>query len=289
MNRFSKLITLMALFFITVSVHAQSRGTKGGGVSDALSQMEDALAMPDDDLSPEEAYFLGRAVAANILTRYRLYTRKPALTRYLNQICFAITVNSPMPDIYNGYHVAILDSPDLNAFGTIGGHIFICRGLLEALTSEDAVAAVLAHEIAHIQLRHSAELIKDMKFEQEFSSAAERAAAIANRDTKLSERDKRFYNSVREMVATLFENNYSREQEFAADTYSLKLLATAGYSPASLINVLTLLQKTGGTGGYNSTHPLPAQRINNVRREILRYPVRDTRTFRASRFAESFR
>ncbi|GHV33226.1 peptidase M48 [Spirochaetia bacterium] len=257
--------------------------------SSLAAQSEDALALPDDDLSSEEAYYLGRAVAANILTRYRLYTKKPVLTRYLNQICAAITVNSPMPDIYNGYHVAILDSPDLNAFGTTGGHIFICRGLLEALKSEDAVAAVLAHEIAHIQLRHSAELIKDMKLNQELSNMADRAAAIANRDTKLSERNKLFYNSVREMVTTLFENSYSREQEFAADTYALKLLAGAGYSPASLVDVLTLLQKTGGTGGYNGTHPLPAQRINNIHGEVPRYPVQDTRSFRASRFAESFR
>jgi predicted Zn-dependent protease len=257
--------------------------------SPLVAQSRDALNMPDDDLSSEEAYFLGRAVAANILTRYRLYTQKPSLTRYLNQICAAITVNSPMPDIYNGYHVAILNSPDLNAFGTIGGHIFICRGLLEALPSEDAVAAVLAHEIAHIQLRHSEERIKDMKFEQEFSNAAERAAAIANRDARLSEQKMLFYNSIREMVTILFENNYSREQEFAADTYALKLLAGAGYSPASLVDVLTLLQKTGGSGGYNGTHPPPAQRINNVRGEIPRHPVQDTRTFRTSRFAEALR
>ncbi|GHT82794.1 peptidase M48 [Spirochaetia bacterium] len=289
MNRLSKLLTLIALFCITVSLHAQSGGAKGSAVSDAISQMESALAQVDDDLSPEEAYFLGRAVAANILTRYRLYTKKPALSRYLNQICAAITVNSPLPDIYNGYHVAILDSPDLNAFGTIGGHIFVCRGLLELLKNEDAVAAVLAHEIAHIQLRHSAELIKDMKFEQEFSSAAERAAAIANRDTKLSEREIRFYNSVRKMAATLFENSYSREQEFAADSYALKLLAGSGYYPASLLEVLTLLQKTGRTGAYNGTHPLPAQRINNVRGEIPRYPVQDTRSFRASRVKEAFK
>ncbi|GHV18685.1 hypothetical protein FACS189493_8230 [Spirochaetia bacterium] len=122
-----------------------------------------------------------RAVAADILTRYHLYTQKPQAAEYLNHICAAITINSPMPDMYNGYHAAILDSPELNAFAATGGHIFVCRGLLASLTGEDAVAAVLAHEIAHIQLRHSEELIKNMKLDQEFSDAAARAARIAAR------------------------------------------------------------------------------------------------------------
>jgi predicted Zn-dependent protease len=194
-----------------------------------------------------------------------------------------------MPDMYNGYHVGILDSPDLNAFATVGGHVFVCRGLLEALADEDAVAAVLAHEIAHIQLGHSADLIKEMKLNRELSNMADRAAHFVNRDAGLSEQKILFYNSIREMVNTLIINGYSREQEFAADSYALKLLAGAGYSPSSLVDVLAFLQKNGGSGGYNGTHPLPAQRINNVRGEVPRYPVQDTRSFRASRFAESFR
>jgi predicted Zn-dependent protease len=249
----------------------------GRDVSNSLSQMEDALSGTDDDISSGDAYFLGRAVAADILTRYPLYTEEPAATRYLNQICAAITINSPLPEIYNGYHAAILDSPELNAFATTGGHIFVCRGLMEALTTEDALAAVLAHEIAHIQLRHGIELIQNMSPIRDLSDAASRAAGIA---AGLGERQTLFANSVREMAATLFVNGYSREQEFAADAYAVKLLAAAGYSPSSLIDVLTLLQQSGGTGGLNGTHPQPAQRISNVRQELLGRPVQDTRPFR---------
>jgi predicted Zn-dependent protease len=283
------------LFSIIVSLTvyavlpAQSRGGAqgvAGDLSDALSQMEGALSrLDDDDISSEDAYFLGRAVAANILTRYRFYTQKPAAARYLNQICAAITVNSPMPDSYNGYHVGILDSPELNAFATTGGHIFVCRGLMEALTTEDALAAVLAHEIAHIQLRHGVELIKNMRLTRELSNAADRAAGIAAREAGLGQRKVLFDNSVREMVTTLIVNGYTHKQEFEADAYALKLLADAGYSPASMVDVLTILQKTKRGGGINGTHPLPAQRITNVQRELPRYRVQDTRSFRASRFA----
>jgi predicted Zn-dependent protease len=292
------LFSIILLLIIFSPLTAQGQGEKSGPrnlsgdvsgaisqMDDAISQMEAAFARTDEDLSPEDAYYLGRAVAANILTRYRLYTQKPALIRYLNQICSTITINSPMPEIYNGYHVAILDSPDMNAFATTGGHIFVCRGLLEALASEDAVAAVLAHEIAHIQLRHSIELIDETRLTQDLSNVADRAARLAG----LNEQKMRFDNSVREMVTTLFESGYKREQEFAADAYALKLLAGAGYSPSSLVDVLTLLQRTGGTDGFNSTHPSPAQRINNVRGENPQYRLRDTRSFRASRFAGAFR
>jgi predicted Zn-dependent protease len=271
--------------FSTLPARGSSAGggsqTSGLDVSNAFAQMEHALSQTDDDISAQDAYILGRAVAVNILTRYRLYTQKPAAARYLNQICAAITINSPMPDIYNGYHVAILDSPDLNAFATTGGHIFVCRGLMEALTNEDALAAVLAHEIAHIQLRHSIELIKNTQLTQELSDFAEQSAG-------LDEQELLFDNSVRELDSLLVKG-YSRRQEFAADSYAIKLLADAGYSPAGLIDVLTLLQRSGGTGGYNGTHPQPAQRISNVRGGLIRHPVHDTRSFRVSRFTSSLR
>jgi predicted Zn-dependent protease len=99
-----------------------------------------------------------------------------------------------------------------------------------------------------------------------------------------------FDNAVREMVTTLVVNGYTREQEFQADSYALKLLALAGYSPISLTEVLALLQRTGGTGGYNGTHPSPDLRINNARRELLQYhALEENRPFRAARFAPPFK
>jgi predicted Zn-dependent protease len=293
----------MQAFFVLVlgllvfsPLAAQSRGSGSGsqglgaGVSDALSQMGNSLAEAgaDDEVYPLDAYFLGRAVAANIVDRYRPYSQKPEATRYLNEICAAIVVNSPMPDIYNGYHVLILDSPELNAFATTGGHIFITRGLIETLQTEDALAAIIAHEIAHVQLNHSVDLIKQMRLTRELTGIADRSAATAARAASLSERKILFDNSVREMVTTLVINGYSRDQEFQADIYAVRLLALAGYSPASLVDALTLLQRAPGTGGFNSTHPTPAQRITNVRQEMTRnrqfYQIQDTHSFRASRF-----
>jgi predicted Zn-dependent protease len=293
-----KILVALAIGLLASSpLTAQNRGAGnsqalGGNVSDAFSQMSSALpSEEDDDVFPMDSYFLGRAVAANIVGRYQPYTKKPAAERYLNEICAALTIHSPLPEIYNGYHVMILDSPELNAFATTGGHIFITRGLVEALASEDALAAVLAHEIAHIQLQHSVGLIKSMRLTRDLSKTADRAAGIAARSASLSERKTLFDNAVRDMVTTLIVNGYNREQEFQADIYAVKLLALAGYSPASLVDVLAILQKTTAPGGFNGTHPAPAQRLSNVRQELSRnkelYQVQDTASFRSPRFVSS--
>ena len=292
-----KVLFALVIGFLAYSpLAAQNRGGSqglGAGVSGALSQMEGAFATADDDVLPEDAYFLGRAVAANIVSRYQPWTQQPEATRYLNEVCAAVAVNSPIPEIFNGYHALILDAPELNAFATTGGHIFITRGLLEKLETEDALAAVLAHEIAHVQLQHSVDLIKYMRVTRELSATGDRAASIASRAASLSERKTLFDNAVRDLVTTLVLNGYSQEQEFQADIYAVKLLASAGYSPASLIDVLTLLQNTAGSGGFNSTHPSPARRIANVRQELTRnsrlYQIQDTGSFRVARFGQTLR
>ncbi|MDR3124080.1 MAG: M48 family metalloprotease [Treponema sp.] len=284
---FVPVVALLA--FSPLAAQNKDAGSLGVDVSGALSQLGGALASADDEVFPQDAYFLGRAVAANIISRYRPWVQKPEATRYLNEICAAVAVNSPMPDIYNGYHVMILDSPELNAFATTGGHIFITRGFVESLATEDALAAVFAHELAHIQLQHSVDLIKSMRITRDLSKAADRAAGIAAREASLGERKTLFDNAVRDMVTTLIVNGYSQEQEFQADIYGIKLLTIAGYSPESMIDVLTLLQKSGGTAGFNGTHPSPAQRIAAVRQELTQnkqfYQARDTGSFRAARFA----
>jgi predicted Zn-dependent protease len=255
-------------------------------VMNAFSQMDQALVQDAEEISPIDEYYLGRAVSANILETYMPYIYDPALTEYLNTICRALVLNSPKPLIYNGYHLMLLDSPEINAFATSGGHIFLTRGLIDAANSEDALAAVIAHEIAHIQLRHGIVLVEDFRLSQELTSAADRASSIASRGASLEERKLLFTQSVRELVNTMVINGYSQAQEFEADTMALSLLAAAGYTPASLIEVLQVLEIRQRTqpGGFNKTHPSPALRIANVEKSLFKYPVPDTRSFRRVRF-----
>jgi predicted Zn-dependent protease len=258
--------------------------------ANAISQSAQAISKANEDMTPEQEYYIGRAVGANILTSYRVWTGNPAQTTYLNRICNALVVNSPRPDIFNGYHVNILDSTEINAFATSGGHIFVTRGLIDNADSEDTLAAVIAHEIAHIQLQHGLKAIKNSRFQQAILVTATSAAgAAAGMDVR--ELTNVFNESIGEILTTMVNNGYSQTQEFEADSFALSLLAAAGYDPGSLVTMLRSLERNQGRhpGGFNKTHPTPARRIDNVQKTLGQYRVQDNKSARQARYTAAVR
>jgi predicted Zn-dependent protease len=247
----------------------------------------------DDDFSPVDAYYLGRAVAANILDFYKPYNNQEA-AQYLNRICQALVINSTYQSAYKGYFVMILDSNEFNAFATPGGHIFITRKMVQAALSEDMLAAIIAHELAHIVLRHGIKIINETKLENELSAVADWAASAAASKSAEAARAAGFRDSITKLVDVLMRSGYSQTQEFEADLEAVVMLARAGYDPNALMDMLKILlnarhsagQNAGGpqntrTGLY-STHPSPEQRIANV--EVLKFRKNDTLRYRAQRF-----
>ena len=236
-----------------------------------------------DNITPEEAYYIGRTVAAIITKKYKVYD-SPEATEYLNKICSAITLNSAVPYLYKGYYVAILDSDEINAFATPGGHIFVTRGLLQCTNSEDAVAAVLAHEISHIQLSHSIKAIKSnritsatMKGVKDVASTVYERKADEMVQAVFSQERLDFLTSAGdEIVKTLVDSGFSVTQEFNADTNALMLMSDAGYDPCAMNDMLVLLQKNIKEygGGWSKTHPSPAARRKNVKNFRKKYPYK---------------
>jgi len=222
-----------------------------------------------DEINLLDEYNIGRDVAASILSGYNLWEANPALVKYVNLICEAIVINSPRPVAYNGYNAAILDSAELNAFASPGGHVFITRGLIEAAKSEDELAAVIAHEIAHIQLGHGLRAIQTNRDLQDWLS--------------------QFSLSGAQTIADRLNAGFSRVQEFDADITAISLLAAAGYNPQSMVEMLRELDKIQGRAGMGSgfgkTHPSPASRIVNASVAIGRYAnIQDTGRYREKRF-----
>jgi len=226
-----------------------------------------------DEINLLDEYNIGRDVAADILSKYKVWEADPALSKYVNTICQAIVINSPRPSAYNGYHAVILDSDEINAFATPGGHILITRGLIKAAKSEDELAAVIAHEIAHIQLGHGLRAIQ------------------TNRD--LEDWFGQLNQSGTQTIMDRLNAGFSRIQEFDADITAMSLLAAAKYNPQQLVEMLRELDKiqsstSGGfSGGFNRTHPSPASRIVNASVAANRYAnMPDTGKFRQKRFNE---
>ncbi|MCL2186557.1 MAG: M48 family metalloprotease [Treponema sp.] len=220
-----------------------------------------------EEINHIDEYAIGREVTASFLANNRIYDANPALTDYLNKILSALVINSPKPVAYNGYRAAIIDSDNINAFASPAGHIFLTRGLINAAKSEDALAAALAHELAHIQLRHGIRAIQ------------------SNRNTE--EWTNQFLFGGAQIIADKINNGYSQTQEFDADITALSLLAAAKYNPQGLIDMLSELEKVQSTkhGGFNSTHPSPTSRLVNAKVAAARYAnLTDNRRVRQNRF-----
>jgi predicted Zn-dependent protease len=274
--------SLLFLLQVTLLEAQAPRGTQSF-FDDALSAMDRAFSQ--EEFTPEDEYYLGRAVAANILAAYKPYTADTELTRYLNRICQTIVINSVQPVIFKDYSVIVLDSREFNAFSSPGGHIFVTRYLVETAASEDMLAAVIAHELAHVMLKHGISVIGDFRLNDEMAVLAEKARALSG-NTEEAMRLMSFRNSVSAVIDVLFKNGYSQAQEFEADREAAALLAAAGYYPGALVEMLKLLQQVqlSQREKYNTTHPSPEQRIANVAVLIYLYRVEDTRSYRVRRF-----
>ena len=250
---------------------------KMSDVTAAVKQIGEALGKANEDIPPDEAYYLGRAVAGKVFGMYKRY-KNNALDTYLNEICTALVINSKDPVLYNGYHVAVLDSNELNAFSTPGGHILITKGLVKCSNSEDSLAAVLAHEIAHIQLKHPLGAIKTSRNLEVLSNAAN--SAVKGKETSVA------FSKCVDSITDNFSSGYSQQNEFNADKEALRLLSDTGYNPKAMLDMLQLLKantKEDSTG-FGKTHPSPKVRIEAVQTSVQAYSVPEPSAVRQKRY-----
>ncbi len=228
-------------------------------------------------INEEEEYRIGRAVAANILGQYPLW-KNVQLTRYLNLVGQTLALRSGRPEIYGGYHFAMLDTPEANAFSAPGGIILLTRGIVEMAADEDELAAVLAHEIQHIVAKDPLKAIRSQRLKSLGTFTAGEAMGSGGGALGI------FQDSVMDISGTLLQKGYSRSQEKAADLEALKLLAAAGYDPKALLGMLHKIKaaETKKIKAF-SAHPSAAKRIDYVEAGI-RPAVNAGRQIRDARF-----
>jgi predicted Zn-dependent protease len=166
--------------------------------------------------TPEQEYYLGRSVAANLLKRYPPHDA-PQLTRYINLIGQSLAQASDRPATFAGYHFLVLDSDEVNAFAAPGGLIFVSREMLRLCQSEDEIAAVLAHEIIHVQEQHGIKAIRK-KYRDE-ALLALGGAALSVQGAGGTSLKALFDLSVSDVLSTLLEKGYSRAAEKQAAVF----------------------------------------------------------------------
>lgn len=182
----------------------------------------------------------------------------PVTDRFLNDVVAKLTAASDAPT--QGYKVTILNSPIVNAFALPSGDLYVTRGLLALANDTAEVAAVMAHEIAHVTARHA---FQRAELERRSDVISKAAMVLENHD-----RSRTFQSDAQSTLAS-----FSRQQEYEADEIGVRVIAKAGYDPYGASRFLealgrsaemrqALLGRSGsGKPDILSTHPSTPERI----------------------------
>jgi beta-barrel assembly-enhancing protease len=209
------------------------------------------------DLSIEDEKKIGEKFLKAALSQLRLI-QDPEVVGYVNRVGQDVVKHLEAHNF--PYHFYVVDSSALNAFAAPAGYVFINRGLLEIMDDEGEVAAILAHEIAHVQSRHIAQRMARARvlnlaalggmLAGIFMGGEAGAAAIAGSQAG----------------ATSAMLNYSRQDEEEADRKGLRYLEAAHYSGEDFVKIMRKMgQDSWKAGGhmptYLTTHPGVSERV----------------------------
>jgi predicted Zn-dependent protease len=209
-------------------------------------------------ISRTNEVYLGAQLDQVVREHYEA-TSNTALQSYVSMVGKKVTSASS-----SGYpfSFAVLDAPrSANAFSSPGGFIYLTTGMLAMLENEAQLAAIMAHEVAHVIRRHG---VKQMQ-ERE---ATNLAIAMLSRVTAVERYSKLV--SLGELV--LFQR-FSREDEYEADNLGVRLLVRAGYNPTGmtqLLHKLSEMDSRGITLPFLDSHPSSQSRSRIMEEYIQR-------------------
>lgn len=224
-----------------------------------------------ESITPEQEYYIGRTVGAVIINKYRPLNNEAA-NHYLNVLGQTLSQFSDRPETFGGYHFLLMDSNEINAFSAPGGLIFISRGMLNCCQNEDALAAVLAHEIGHVEHQHGLQAIKNSRLNSAFTIlATESAKQFGGQDLK--DLTTAFEGSINDITSTMMNSGYARSCEREADKSAVEIMKRAGYDPNGLTAMLMEMKKRLKPDGldFAKTHPSPDSRISDITQWIGPY------------------
>ena len=194
--------------------------------------------------------------AATKLTSGARDQRTVAIEQALNQLAARIATHMPLPE---GMQITVhyQDSPEVNAFATLGANIVIYRGLLARLSDENALAMVLAHEMAHAKLRHPA---------RSLGRGVAVGIILSAINVGVGQ------NAASNVLGTtggLSLLKFSRDQERDADAAALAAIAALYQHIGGAQDVFRVLAASGAANEAArvtmlSTHPLSQERIDTI-------------------------
>jgi predicted Zn-dependent protease len=238
------------------------------------------VSMPRNKYNVQEDVKIGRQAAAEVERQMPILNDDDA-ARYIQTVGERLVSGIPAQFRQPAfdYRFKIVNASDINAFALPGGPMYVNRGMIQAARSEGEMAGVMAHEIAHIALRHgtSQATKQSSPLNQIGTIGLILGGAILGGQQGAQ---------LGALGAQAWMTSYSRDYEEKADILGAQIMANAGYDPRDLANMFrTIERQSGGNRGpeFLSSHPNPANRYENINREAqllrVRNPIQNSAQF----------
>lgn len=256
-----KMLYLSAAVLSGALLLSGCESTTSGGATDSSRSQLLLISSEEVNAGSAKAYQqeMGKARAANALNTNAAYTRR--VNTVAKRLIAQVGVFRPEAKNWK-WEVNVVNSDTVNAYCMPGGKIAVYTGIISQLNlTDDELAAVIGHEMAHALREHSREQISQ-------KIAKQQAIAIGGSLLGLGSTTQGLVDMASEYVLTL---PFSRTMEAESDIIGMELMARAGYNPEGAISIwrkMSALNKGEGPMEFTSTHPSDATRIANLEKEL---------------------
>jgi beta-barrel assembly-enhancing protease len=229
-----------------------------------------------DDLSPSNERKLGESIMREVIAD-PAYLPDPDTVEYLNKLGYQLVAASGAR--YMDFNFFCVRDPMINAFALPGGFIGVHSGLILIAQTESELAAVMGHEIGHVEQRHIARMLAKQRESTALAIGALLLALLAARSNSSSSGDLTQAAILGGQAAAIQQQlNFSREAEREADRVGFQTLSGAGFDVTAMATFFGRMQQStriyeSAAPAYLRTHPLTTERMADIQSR-----VRDVRT-----------
>ena len=244
----------------------------GAGADDI--KLPDMGSPADAILSANDEARIGQAIMRDIL-RSGQVVDDPIVNEYINTVGNKVAAQTNEGN--HNFTFFVIEDPRINAFALPGGYIGIHTGLLEATRSEDELAGVLAHEVAHVTQRHIARAIHAGSRQSILSTAIMLGAILAGAAGGGSD-VMQAGMAVAQGTAAQQQINFTRSNEHEADRVGIAALADAGFDPYGMASFFDVMSRQNSRApdermpAFLMTHPVTSARIAEARDRARSFP-----------------
>ena len=230
-------------------------------------------------MDADEEKALGAAYSKEILQKSSVVTGT-SQSRMVERVGKRIAAAAEQPDpevpkpMEFKWEFHTIKDDEVNAFCLPGGSIFVNTGILNFVQSDDELAAIIGHEVAHALVRHGAERMSQESLSSLLQSVGSLAVGVATQSSGAADLFSSAYGTGMQYGVLL---PYSRTHESEADYIGLILAAKAGYDPKAAITFwqrMAAMNKNSKVAEWQSTHPSDETRIAELKKilpEMERY------------------